>query len=78
MEAGLVIAIGLAVAFAMTNGFHDASNAIANLDRVINGAKDSVRESEVMQFPPDRAASEMATLLAEGASTAAPWAICWR
>jgi len=66
MEAGLIIAIGLAVAFALTNGFHDASNAIANLDRVINGAKDSVRESEVMQFPPDRAASEMATLLAEG------------
>lgn len=37
-----------------------------DLDRVINGAKDTVRESEVMQFPPDRAASEMATLLAEG------------
>lgn len=37
-----------------------------DLDRVINGAKDTVRESEVMQFPPDRAASEMAALLAEG------------
>ena len=31
MEAGLIIAIGLAVAFALTNGFHDASNAIATL-----------------------------------------------
>ncbi|MFM1964593.1 MAG: hypothetical protein RL134_318 [Actinomycetota bacterium] len=31
MEAGLIIAIGLAVAFAVTNGFHDASNAIATL-----------------------------------------------
>ena len=31
MEAGLIVAIGLAVAFAVTNGFHDASNAIATL-----------------------------------------------
>lgn len=31
MEVGLIIAIGLAVAFALTNGFHDASNAIATL-----------------------------------------------
>ena len=31
MHVGLVIAIGFAVAFALTNGFHDASNAIATL-----------------------------------------------
>ncbi|WP_313676538.1 inorganic phosphate transporter [Mycolicibacterium sp.] len=31
MEVGLVVAIGFAVAFALTNGFHDASNAIATL-----------------------------------------------
>lgn len=31
MEVGLIIALGLAVAFALTNGFHDASNAIATL-----------------------------------------------
>lgn len=31
MEVGLVIAIGFALAFALTNGFHDASNAIATL-----------------------------------------------
>jgi PiT family inorganic phosphate transporter len=31
MDAGLGIAIGLAFAFALTNGFHDASNAIATL-----------------------------------------------
>ena len=31
MEVGLIIAVGLAVAFALTNGFHDASNAIATL-----------------------------------------------
>lgn len=37
-----------------------------DLDKVINGAKDTVRESEAMQFPPDRAAAEMAVLLSEG------------
>lgn len=31
MEVGLIIAVGFAVAFALTNGFHDASNAIATL-----------------------------------------------
>ena len=31
MEDGLLIAIGLALAFALTNGFHDAANAIATL-----------------------------------------------
>ena len=31
MDAGLVIAISLAVAFAVTNGLHDAANAIATL-----------------------------------------------
>ena len=31
MEIGLVVAVVLALAFALTNGFHDASNAIATL-----------------------------------------------
>ena len=31
MDTGLVVAIALAVAFALTNGFHDAANAIAAL-----------------------------------------------
>ena len=31
MDAGLVVAIALGVAFAVTNGFHDASNSIAAL-----------------------------------------------
>ena len=31
MDAGLAIAVGLALAFAVTNGLHDASNAIATL-----------------------------------------------
>lgn len=37
-----------------------------DLDKVMNGAKDTVRESEAMQFPPDEASREMAALLAEG------------
>lgn len=37
-----------------------------DLDRVINGAKDAVRESEAMAFPPDAAVAQMAALLAEG------------
>ncbi len=38
-----------------------------DLDRVINGAKNTVRESEAMSFPPDRPTANMAVLLAEGA-----------
>ena len=37
-----------------------------DLDKVINGAKNTVRESEAMSFPPDRATADMAALLAEG------------
>jgi len=36
------------------------------LDNVLNGAKDAVREAEVMATPPDAAVAEMAGLLAEG------------
>ena len=37
-----------------------------DLDKVINGAKNTVREAEAMKFPPDQATAEMAVLLAEG------------
>lgn len=37
-----------------------------DLDRVINGAKDAVRESEAMAFAPDQYVAQMADLLAEG------------
>lgn len=37
-----------------------------DLDKVINGAKNTVRESEAMAFPPDRATADMAVLLAAG------------
>ena len=36
------------------------------LDRVLNSAKNAVREAEVMETTPDEAISEMATELAEG------------
>jgi len=36
------------------------------LDRVLNGAKNAVREAEVMETAPDQAMAEMATELAEG------------
>ena len=37
-----------------------------DLDKVINGAKNTVREAEAMDFPPDRATAEMAVLLSAG------------
>ncbi|MGV0993058.1 MAG: DUF47 domain-containing protein [Mycobacterium sp.] len=37
-----------------------------DLDKVINGAKNTVREAETMEVPPDQATAEMAVLLAEG------------
>lgn len=37
-----------------------------DLDKVINGAKNTVREAEAMGFPPDGATAEMAVQLAEG------------
>lgn len=36
------------------------------LDEVLNGAKNAVREAEVMATPPDAAVAEMAALLAQG------------
>ena len=37
-----------------------------DLDKVINGAKNAVREAEAMDVPPDPATAAMAALLAEG------------
>jgi uncharacterized protein Yka (UPF0111/DUF47 family) len=36
------------------------------LDAVLNGAKDAVRESQVMAIPPDEAVAALAALLADG------------
>jgi uncharacterized protein Yka (UPF0111/DUF47 family) len=57
---------------ALTNAFitpidaEDLYVMSERLDAVLNGAKDTVRESEVMGIPPDEAVAAMATLLAEG------------
>jgi uncharacterized protein Yka (UPF0111/DUF47 family) len=59
---------------ALTNAFitpidaEDLYVMSERLDAVLNGAKDTVRESEVMGIGPDEAVVAMATLLAEGAS----------
>jgi uncharacterized protein Yka (UPF0111/DUF47 family) len=58
---------------ALTNAFitpidaEDLYVMSERLDAVLNGAKDTVREAEVMGIPPDEAVAAMATLLAEGA-----------
>jgi uncharacterized protein len=57
---------------ALTNAFitpidaEDLYVMSERLDAVLNGAKDTVRESEVMAIPPDQAVAEMATQLADG------------
>jgi uncharacterized protein Yka (UPF0111/DUF47 family) len=59
---------------ALTNAFitpidaEDLYVMSERLDAVLNGAKDTVRESEVMGIGPDESVVAMATLLAEGAS----------
>jgi uncharacterized protein len=57
---------------ALTNAFitpidaEDLYVMSERLDAVLNGAKDTVRESEVMGIPPDEAVAAMAALLADG------------
>ena len=57
---------------ALTNAFitpidaEDLYVMSERLDAVLNGAKDTVRESEVMGISPDEAVAAMATLLADG------------
>jgi uncharacterized protein len=59
---------------ALTNAFitpidaEDLYVMSERLDAVLNGAKDTVREAEVMGMKPDEAVVAMATLLAEGAT----------
>jgi uncharacterized protein len=59
---------------ALTNAFitpidaEDLYVMSERLDAVLNGAKDTVREAEVMAMKPDEAVAAMAALLADGAS----------
>jgi hypothetical protein len=58
---------------ALTNAFitpidsEDIYVMSERLDAVLNGAKDTVRQAEVMGMEPDEAVAAMATLLADGA-----------
>lgn len=57
----------LSVAFSTPLEPEDLFELSAGLDEVINGAKNTVREAEVLETSPDEAMAEMAARLAEGA-----------
>jgi len=56
----------LTVAFTTPIDAEDLYVMSERLDAVMNGARDAVRESEVMAMPPDPVLAEMAEILAEG------------
>ena len=56
----------LTVAFTTPIDAEDLYVMSERLDAVLNGAKDAVRESEVMAIPPDKEVAAMAALLADG------------
>ncbi len=58
--------LALRAAFITPIGAEDMYVMSERLDAVLNGAKDAVREAEVMALPPDAAVAQMAALLAEG------------
>jgi uncharacterized protein Yka (UPF0111/DUF47 family) len=57
---------GLTVSFTTPLEPEDIFELSRELDRVLNGAKDTVREAEVMQAAPDAAIARMAAELARG------------
>jgi hypothetical protein len=56
----------LKTAFITPIGAEDLFVMSGRLDAVLNGAKDAVRESDLMAVPPDETVAAMATHLAEG------------
>lgn len=58
--------VALTTAFTTPLEPEDLFELSKGIDDVLNGAKDAVREAEVMALPPDEAVSEMAALLAQG------------
>jgi uncharacterized protein len=58
--------LALTTAFTTPIDAEDLYVMSERLDAVLNGAKDTVRESEVMGIAPDQAVAAMATLLTEG------------
>ena len=65
-EAKREVRAALRRAFITPIGAEDIYVLSERLDAVMNGAKDAVRESEVMALRPDDATAAMAGLLAEG------------
>lgn len=57
---------GLREAFTTPVAPEDLFALSQSLDRVMNGAKNTVREAEAMQFPPDQPTAQMAALICEG------------
>ncbi|HSO54725.1 MAG TPA: DUF47 family protein [Actinomycetes bacterium] len=58
--------LALTVAFMTPIDAEDLYVMSERLDAILNGAKDAVREAEVMAVEPDEAVAAMATLLADG------------
>jgi uncharacterized protein Yka (UPF0111/DUF47 family) len=58
--------LALKDAFITPIGAEDIFYLSGRLDSVLNGAKDAVRESELMAIPPDETVAGMAGFLAEG------------
>jgi uncharacterized protein len=58
--------LALQRAFITPIGAEDIYVLSHRLDEVVNGAKNTVREAEVMAMPPDQPMVDMATLLEEG------------
>jgi uncharacterized protein Yka (UPF0111/DUF47 family) len=56
----------LTIAFTTPLEPEDIFELSRELDRILNGAKDTVREAEVMQAAPDAAITQMAAELAQG------------
>jgi uncharacterized protein Yka (UPF0111/DUF47 family) len=56
----------LRLAFTTPLDAEDLFTLSANLDEILNAAKDLVREMEVIELAPDTATQEMAVLLADG------------
>lgn len=65
-EVKLQLRAGLKEAFITPVGAEDLFVMSGRLDAVLNGAKDAVRESEVMAIAPDATVAGMAACLAEG------------
>jgi uncharacterized protein Yka (UPF0111/DUF47 family) len=65
-DAKRTLRVALTVAFTTPIDAEDLYTLSALLDEVVNGAKDAVRESEVMDIPPDEHLIAMTGLLTDG------------